>query len=166
MPHENSAGYTRLSVIIHWLSGFLLIAMFVTHAGDNESILPRVHATIGPVIGLLLLLRILYRVASGLPRAGNNEDSRTSLETVAIYLFLFAIVLMVVSGYLLPWSQGASVNFLGLQISAPFYMDPLKYDLIRLIHKISAYSLAPLLLLHILLSSAPERMFESHQDGY
>ena len=166
MPHENSANYTKLSIAIHWITGFLLVAMFVTHAGDNESILPRIHAIIGPVVGLILLARVFYRARKGLPRVKHEDDARSTWATLVIYIFLLAIVLMVVSGYFLPWTQGAAVDLLGLQISAPFYIDPLKYDLIRLIHKISAYSLAPLLLLHILLSNAPERMFESDPNGH
>ena len=63
MKNGTSAGYTRFSVISHWVSGLLLIAMFATHAGDAESILPRFHMAAGPVIGLLLLLRVFYRVS-------------------------------------------------------------------------------------------------------
>ncbi len=166
MTHRKSSSYTRLSVALHWISGFLLIALFVTHAGDDESILPQIHVAIGPITGLILLLRVFYRLLRGLPRPDNEEDARTTPATLAIYLLLLAIVLMVVSGYLLPWTQGASVNLLGLQFAAPFYIDPLKYSLILSVHKVSAYSLAPLLLLHILLSKVPERMFETDADGY
>jgi cytochrome b561 len=166
MKNGTSAGYTRFSVISHWVSGLLLIAMFATHAGGAESILPRFHMAAGPVIGLLLLLRVFYRVSRGLPGPGINDDPRSRIALLAIYAFLLMIVVMVISGYFLPWSQGTSVNLLGLQVAAPFYIDPLKYDAIRLLHRISAYSLAPLLLLHILVSSAPDTMFDTRADGH
>lgn len=165
MTNDISAGYTRFSVIIHWLSGLLLIAMFVTHAGGTESVLPRIHVAAGPFIGLLLLSRVFFRLSRGLPRVAVSDDPRTTVARVAIYTFMVMIIVLVVSGYFLPWSQGASINFLGLQIAAPFYIDPLQYGTISLLHRLSAYSLAPLLLIHILVSSAPELMFDTNSNG-
>ncbi len=161
IPHT---GYKSFSVFLHWVSAVLLIAMFVTHSGGEESLQLWFHHTIGPAIGLLLVIRVLYRLRLGLP--AQQHTGKFPVNTIIIWAFLCSILILVMTGFLLPWSSGNAVNMVGMEIPAPFYVNPIYNGTINLLHQIAAYLLAPLLLLHIILAIHPERMFSPEQNGH
>lgn len=146
------------------MSAILLVAMFVTHSGGEYSQLLIFHKSIGPAIGLLLLCRVCYRFLHGLPETQKKKGF--SPDRLAIKLFLIATVLLVLSGYCLPWSQGAPLHLAGLQIAPPVFISPIYYGSIKTLHYVAGYSLVPLMLVHILLTTAPERMFTVKPKGH
>jgi cytochrome b561 len=158
------AGYRKLSVLIHWASTLLLVIMFVTSAAEDNSPLLWFHQSVGPLIGLLLLYRVFYRIRHGLAPAAKGSDDQ--LNRVIIWLLLAVTTTLVVSGLLLPWLQGTALNVLGVALTAPFGLNPAYLNLIESCHRYSAYLLVPLLFLHIIFSSTPDRMFSSDQNGH
>ncbi|MEM7259815.1 MAG: cytochrome b/b6 domain-containing protein [Pseudomonadota bacterium] len=164
MPDPDNSGYRAFSVVLHWLSALLLVAMFVTHSGGEYSLLLKFHKTIGPAVGVLLLCRVLYRIRLGFPKDSTTHP-RSTLDKVVIRLLLLAIVLMVVTGCLLPWARGTSLLLAGIAIPVPPFISPLYQHTVLITHTLSAYLLVPLLLLHIMLTTRPERMFSVDSQG-
>lgn len=165
MAKAVDAGYSRFSVFLHWVCAFLLIVMFVTHAGGEQSTLHSIHLVAGPVVGLLLISWIVYRWKQGLPKNEEGDKSLT-ISLVTVWAFHLAIVILLVSGVLLPWVQGNPVHFLGFHISSPVAIDPLHLETIKRVHGIAAYALAPLLVAHIVFARNLEQMFRPEVDGH
>ncbi len=65
--------------------------------------------------------------------------------------FLAAIVIVVVTGYLLPWSAGQPLDILGLlSIPPPFSMPHVVHEMLEEGHELAGDAFIPLLALHVL----------------
>ena len=64
--------------------------------------------------------------------------------------FLAAIVVAVITGYLLPWSQGIPLDVFGVAISSPIASSRGFHEFMEEVHDVSGHLFIPLLALHIL----------------
>ena len=63
--------------------------------------------------------------------------------------FLAAIVVAVITGYLLPWSQGIPLDVFGLAISSPIASSRGFHELMEEVHDVSGHLFIPLLALSL-----------------
>lgn len=146
-----SDGYSRLSIFIHWITAIFVIALFLTHEGDRGSWAYFFHVSVGAAVGLFLLWRVWHRVRRGMTDKTDQAALLNFLSQVVMWGFLAAIVVVVLTGYLLPWSLGRPFDVLGLfSVPSPMGFNRDAHELIEEIHEISGQLFVPLVALHIL----------------
>ncbi len=63
---NNATGYSRASIIVHWITAIMVIALFFTHEGDRGSTALAFHVGGGAILGLFLLWRVGRRIMRGM----------------------------------------------------------------------------------------------------
>ncbi len=144
-------GYTPTSIIIHWLAAALIIILFLTHEGDRGGIASVIHVSGGAAAGVFLLWRVWYRITRGLPEKSAQAPIFNFASGIVIWGFLVSIVVVIVTGYLLPWSRGLPLEIFSIiSIPSPMALNHEFHEIIEEIHEISGQVFVPLLALHIL----------------
>ena len=145
-----NGGYSLLSIVIHWLAAILVVALFFTHEGGSGSTAYVFHVSGGAIVGLFLLWRVWHRIRR---RSPHPPDQAALFNLAARFVhwgLLVAIVVVVVSGYLLPWSLGRELDVFGFGIPSPMGMNRDLHEFAERVHDISGHLFIPLLALHVL----------------
>lgn len=151
MRHDTTTGYSGLSILVHWIGAVCVIALFVTHEAERGSPQAFFHAGIGAVIGFFLLWRVYRRICRGFAEETNQHFLLNLLSKTVHWGLLAMIVVVVVTGYLLPWSRGAALDIAGLYaIPSPFSGSRGFHEFIEEAHDISGHLFIPLIGLHLL----------------
>jgi len=150
MKTTNSTGYTRLSIAAHWLGAIAVAALFITHEGERGSAMMQFHIGGGAIIGLFLLWRVWRRLRAGTAPKPQQHPALNLLATTVLYGLLACIVVVCVTGYLLPWSGGRPLDIYGLSIPSPFAGSRDFHEAMEQIHDIAGHLFIPLIGLHIL----------------
>ncbi|WP_282604381.1 cytochrome b [Pelagibius sp. Alg239-R121] len=144
-------GYSRISIATHWFAALLVIALFFTHEGERGSTERMLHVSGGAIAGLFLLWRVWHRLYSGMTEKPDQAALLNLASRIVIWGFLVAIVVVVISGYLLPWSLGRPLDFFGLaSIPSPMGASRGLHEFMEELHEISGHLFPPLIALHIL----------------
>lgn len=144
-------GYPRYSVVSHWIAAIVVIALFVTHEGNRGSVEYAIYVSGGALAGAFLLWRVWHRVRYGVMEKPDQAIVLNFASRIVIWGFLVAIVVVVVSGYLIPWSLGRPLDIFGLiSILSPLGSSRGFHEAVEEVHDISGTLFVPLLILHIL----------------
>ena len=143
--------YDRTSIVFHWLTFFLVLAMFLL------ALVPGVvkgsielHKTIGLSILIVVVLRIAWRLARG-ARPRNAEGVPLLLHAgakvghIALYALLIATPVL---GWLYVDAKGIEVSFLGFELPTLNYYNRELAMQIYGLKKLVAYGLLALILVH------------------
>lgn len=149
-PLIRTDGYSRLSVFVHWLTAILIVSLFLTHEGERGSGAYVWHASGGAIAGLVLLWRVWHRTRRGVADAPAQSSIFNLAARLVHWGLLAAIVVVVVSGYLLPWTLGRELDVFGLGIPSPMEANRGLHELIEGVHDVSGHLFVPLLALHVL----------------
>ncbi|MDP6019688.1 MAG: hypothetical protein QGG19_00005, partial [Alphaproteobacteria bacterium] len=98
--------YSALSIFAHWFAAILVIALFLTHEGDRGSSSYVFHVSGGAIAGVFLLWRVWHRVRRGMTESPDQSPLLNIVSKIVLWGFLASIVVVVISGYLIPWSLG------------------------------------------------------------
>ena len=146
-----SDGYSRLSIFAHWLAAIIVIALFATHEADDGGIQYFIHVSLGGVAGLFLLWRVWHRVKNGMTDKPDQPALLNLASQVVIWGLLAAIAVVVLTGYLLPWSLGKPIDLLGLLfIPSPLPASHDFHEFVEEIHETAGHLFLPLVGLHVL----------------
>ncbi|MEM7300840.1 MAG: cytochrome b/b6 domain-containing protein [Pseudomonadota bacterium] len=145
------SGYTTLSIALHWLGAIAVIALFVTHEGPRGSVAFAFHVSGGAILGILLLWRVFHRLNRGLAPQPAQHGVLNLLARLVTFGFLAAILVVVLTGYLLPWTVGQPIDIYGW-ISIPSPLSPSRdfHEIMEQAHNIAGHLFPPLLILHVL----------------
>jgi cytochrome b561 len=150
-------GYGWVSIAAHWLTAILVLTMWAlgtmsqTDVQDDAAWYAHLHMSIGVSAYLLLWGRILWRVAVGHPAPHPGQSALLfPVAKTFHYLFLIAIGVMLLSGPLMIWSGGDTVEVFAFAIPSPFVPWPGLHDLLRRVHGVTASIIILGVLLHIL----------------
>ena len=153
---ESPDVYDRATRWLHWASAVLVVGIFLlgwgahwVPRGEPRMMVRSVHITLGAVLTLLLVVRIVWRRHHGV----HLESSTSAMESLAVRLFhvllYVAMIVMVTSGIVAVWFRGVNL-FDWMTIPA---FDPSNKPMRRLlvdIHEFVAYGLMGLTGLHVL----------------
>ena len=147
---SSPSGYNRLSVITHWLAAISVIALFFTHEGPRDGLAFQFHVAGGAVIGLFLIWRTFHRVRRGFPEKPRQHALLNLLSTIVLWGLILSVVVLVITGYLLPWTIGRPIDFGGV-FSIPSPMPPVRslHDFMERAHDFAGHIIVPLVLLHV-----------------
>ncbi|WP_181335944.1 cytochrome b [Hyphomicrobium methylovorum] len=119
--------YDRVSVLFHWATAFLIVALFLTAQAwgflerENRGPLKYTHHTLGVLLTAVIIGRLAWRTFYGRALAAANTGwTRIAAKATHHSLYLL-IVVQLVLGFLAAWSgRRAMVSFFGLEIPSPF----------------------------------------------
>jgi cytochrome b561 len=152
--------YGWITISLHWLVAITVIGLFalgywMVDLGYYDPWYkegPDLHKSIGILLFMVMVLRIIWRTQQIKPHA---LDSHTSLEKKAgsiVHGFLYsALFILMISGYLISTADGRAIEVFNQVSIASFgelFAD--QEDLSGLVHKYLAYALMFTVLLHAL----------------
>ena len=143
-----TAGFSRASILSHWLSAVLVVALFFTHEAERGSAAFAFHVSGGAIVGLFLLWRVWHRIRRGTADVPDQAAFFNLLARAVHWALLVLIVIVVVSGYLLPWSLGRPLDVYGLAIPSPMDANRGFHELMERVHDAAGHLFIPLLALH------------------
>ncbi|MGH1479311.1 MAG: hypothetical protein HKN05_07680 [Rhizobiales bacterium] len=147
----NPNAYSQVSIIAHWAAALLIVALFFTHEGDRGSISYTFHVSGGALAGLFLLWRVWHRWRRGFAENPNQHALLALVSKLVLWGFLAATVIVVVSGYLLPWTLGKPLDLFGVvSVPAPVGEIHILHELMEKVHDAAGHLFVPLLALHLL----------------
>lgn len=159
MIRNSNSAYGWLAIALHWLMALMIFGLFglglymveLTYYDAWYKGSLDLHKSVGLVVALLLLLRIVWRWRNPAPAAlpGPRWEQRAAHGA---HLLLYGLmVLLVVSGYLISTADGRAIEVFGwVSVPAlPWAVDK-QEDIAGEIHEILAWSLMALVALHLL----------------
>lgn len=147
---DNSPNYTTLSILTHWITAVLVVALFFTHEGQRGSASEWFHVSFGALAGLLLIWRVWLRLSRGPARKIQQPAPLNLLADLVRWGLLLSILLLVLTGYLLPWSVGRPIDFAGLfELPSPLSRSRDVHEFMEELHDIVGHLIVPLVILHI-----------------
>ena len=155
---NNVTGYGAVSITIHWLSVVLILILFglglwmvdlaYYHLWYHRA--PAIHKALGVLLFVLTIARLGWRITNPSPQAiaTHTHIERKAAHAVhhILYLLLFTTML---AGYLLSTADGRPLTvFDWFSIPAVVSNLPHQEDIAGTVHKILAWSLIGMVLLH------------------
>lgn len=151
--------YTRTAIVLHWLIALLLVGQFAFGWLLDE--IPRntpargwwinQHKSVGLVIGLLILLRIFWRLRHAPPPALPMPTWQRRAASASHLAMYACMVLMPLSGYLASNFSKHGIKLFNVVRLAPWGRDDkLLYAVFNQTHKVTAVVLAVLIGVHLL----------------
>jgi cytochrome b561 len=155
---EKPAEYDGLSKLNHWIVGGLVLVMLALGLifdelprGDTRNMVFGWHLALGGLVAPLVIWRVLYRIAQGLPRAYPAPAWQVLASKVVHWALLAAIAVLAISGPLAVWTGGHTLNVLGL-LPIPSPTGELKdlHEVLGDVHGIAANAAMWLIGIHVL----------------
>jgi cytochrome b561 len=146
---RNFSAYNRTSIALHWISAIAIVALFVTHEGERGSATTAFHVGVGALIGPILVWRILRRMRLGTAQKPQQAEAFNLLAHIVLWAMLAAILLLAITGYLLPWSLGRPLDVFGWAIASPIPGLGWLHEIVEGLHSFCGNLILPLVLLHL-----------------
>lgn len=154
------AHYTRTAVWLHWLIALCLLGQVlfgwyltgVPRGTPDRSIFVNLHKSTGLVIGLLIVLRLAWRLAHEPPPLPDSVPRWQQRAALYSHRLLYGLMLAVpLSGFLASnFSQHGVQFFLSVQLGPWGPDSKALYAAFNLTHRVCAWLLQVLVLLHVL----------------
>jgi len=144
---DRFAGYSLVSILLHWLTAIAVVTLFLTHENEFAAI----HLGIGILAVPLFLFRTGWRVARGYPRITDQPAIFNFAARLVTLAFLLCILTVSVTGLAIPPLKGDPLTFFGLgAITVPLQPDRALAEILGEIHDFAGHAFLPLVGLHIL----------------
>lgn len=156
---SESTKYSLTMRVLHWLIALLILGMigvgwYMAGLPDEDPVkydIYPVHKSIGITLLGLIVLRLLVRFVSPIPKLPNELAGWEKVLTKTTHFLLYLLMLLVpISGYLMSDFAGFPVEWFGIDVPGfvPDNMDNSENALSA--HGILPYILLGLVILHIL----------------
>lgn len=158
MLKDSSAGYGLISIAIHWISALLILFLFglgiyMTGLGYYDDWYhkgPALHISLGLIVLLLMLVRIIWRILNPTPSALGDQRMQlvaAKLVKLGLYLAIFAVL---ISGYLITTAEGKPASLFDWIYFPSFTtLSANQVDLAGEIHEYLAWGIIALVVLHV-----------------
>lgn len=167
-----SPRYTRTAVALHWLLAILLIGQFafgwylqgIERGIPARAFFVNLHKSSGILLGLLILLRLGWRLTHRPPALPGAMPAWQRRAAVASHDLIYALMLvMPLSGYLASNFSKWGVNFFNRWKWAPWGIEsPAAYAVLNGVHVAASWLLLVLVTVHVL--AALKHLLVNH-DG-
>ena len=158
-PRDAAPHYTRTAIVLHWLVALLLLGQFIFGwlLDDIARNTPargywiNLHKSCGVVIGLLIVLRLAWRLRHAPPPALPMAPWQRRAAKVSHVALYACMLLMPLSGYLASnFSKHGITLFNAVKLAPWGSDDKLLYAVFNQTHKVSAVVFAILIGVHLL----------------
>jgi cytochrome b561 len=151
--------YTSVAIILHWL--IAAAVLFMIGLGWAMDDIPKgtperaywfnLHKSIGTTIGVLAVLRLLWRLAHPAPRLPRSMPSWEVAAARINHALLYALLIaMPVVGFLASNFTKFGVKYFGIQVGPFFAENQALRDSLQAVHGWLSYVLVVLVALHVL----------------
>ncbi|ROR32383.1 cytochrome b [Inmirania thermothiophila] len=149
-----------VAITLHWVTAAAVLALFPLgvwmvdldyyHPWYNRA--PALHVSVGMTLLALILVRIGWRLANPVPAFEPGMPAWERLAARAAHYAMYALLLVVtLSGYLIPTADGKAVAVFGLvEVPALPWRPARQEDLAGLVHRWAAWTLMGVATLHTL----------------
>ncbi|MEE2732299.1 MAG: cytochrome b [Pseudomonadota bacterium] len=157
MLANSESGYGLVSVLLHWLSALLTILLFgvglymvgLSYYDPLYHELPEWHKSVGVVLALLSLFRVVWRVLSGPPAPLAEKRWQGAAARLVHATMLALLILLPVTGYFIVTAEGKPLMVFELTLlPALLELTPNQTDLVGRWHLWGAWALIGLAALH------------------
>lgn len=151
-------GYGRVSITLHWVIAIAIVGLFalglwmtgLSYAHPWYTYAPFIHESVGMIVLALIGLRLVWRVATVTPPLEPGMPAWERVGALGAHWTMYALmVIVVVSGYLIPTADGSPVSVFGwLEVPALVQLHPRQADYAGWVHYWGAWGLIGLAALH------------------
>lgn len=158
MLTDSRTGYGLISIAIHWISALLILFLFslgiymvdLGYYDDWYHEAPELHISLGLVVLLLMLVRVIWRIANPTPvelAAKRAQNIAAKFVKLGLYALVFIVL---ISGYLITTAEGQPASMFNL-IKFPVLteLSSQNVDLAGEIHEYLAWGIVLLVVLHV-----------------
>ncbi|MAS04740.1 MAG: hypothetical protein CL534_08610 [Ahrensia sp.] len=146
-PHDRFAGYSRRSIVLHWLSAVVIVVLYMNQSPNSASF----HIGLGLIAAPLLYWRVRTRFAHGYPRITELSLPFNLGARLVMFALLACIFTLMVTGPLIPLLNGEPYRIFGwLSFTIPFPHFEEAAAIAETAHAIAGHSLMILFALHML----------------
>jgi cytochrome b561 len=152
--------YTRTAVVLHWLIALLILGQIgfgwylegIPRGVPLRSIVVNLHKSTGLLLGLLILVRVGWRVGHPAPPLPGSVPAWERVAASANHVGLYAcMVLMPTAGYLASNFSRWGVSFFNSVKLPPWGPDDkMIYAVLNTTHVVTSYVFVALIAVHIL----------------
>ena len=157
MLKDSRNGFGLVSILIHWISALLILFLFglgtymtgLSYYDDWYHKGPELHVSLGLVVLLLMLVRVIWRIANPTPLELSTKHAQ-NLAAKLVKLGMYAFIAVVlVTGYLITTAEGQPASMFGL-IKFPVLteLNSQNVDLAGELHEYLAWGIVLLVVLH------------------
>ncbi len=127
MQKDSPTKFSHLTLSLHWLVGLTMIGLLGVgvYMAENEaySFYP-IHKSIGVLIVLIVIPRVIWRIMNGWPKpAGDYSAIEHNLAKVVHWVLILGTLLMPISGMMMSGLGGHGIDIFGWELMASHY-DP------------------------------------------
>ncbi len=148
--------YGFVARFLHWFMALAIVAMFALGwwmAGLDlynpwYKQAPYLHESFGVLLMIMLLGRVLWRVANTQPDDSYLQSLEQRLSRLMHWGLYALLAILMICGYLISTLDGRSIDVLGLFSIPSIYQQKGLEETFGLVHEILAYAIIGLSLLH------------------
>lgn len=120
--NNSSSHYGLLSVFLHWSMALVIYAMFalglwmvgLSYYDTWYHNAPEIHKSIGVMLMLALIIRLLWRVISPPPKPLSSYSAAVRISAVVAHWLLYSLLIAILfSGYLISTADGKPISVFG-----------------------------------------------------
>ncbi|WP_169303016.1 cytochrome b [Thalassotalea mangrovi] len=162
---DMKAQLSKTTLTLHWLVGvtviLLLIVGFYMDAAKARELYP-IHKSIGMLVLVLAVVRILWRIRQGWPQPLTDNLLQIGLARIAHWILITVTIIMPVSGMVMSAMGGHGLILFGWELVAAnpdpnnlekvIAVDKGLAKLAKSVHESCAYIAALIVTIHILAS--------------
>ncbi|WP_394549690.1 cytochrome b [Pantoea sp. SGAir0180] len=155
---NSSTRYGLLTIFLHWSMAVVIYAMFalglwmvgLSYYDSWYHNAPDIHKSIGVLLMLALVIRLVWRVLSPPPEPLRSYSPAVRFAAVFVHWLLYSLLIaLLLSGYLISTADGKPVSVFGwFSLPALFSGAGEQADLAGNIHLWLAWSIVVLSVLH------------------
>ncbi|WP_353148207.1 cytochrome b [Pollutimonas bauzanensis] len=152
--------YTRTAILLHWVIAVLLICQFafgwyldgIPRGVPERSYFVNLHKSTGILIGLLILVRLGWRLTHKPPPLPDSISHFQQRIASATHILLYVLmIVMPLSGYVASNFSKWGVKFFNVITLPPWgFEDEFIYAVFNQTHKVTSWLLLGLVILHVL----------------
>lgn len=155
---NSSARYGAVSIFLHWLVAVAVFGLFglgywmvgLDYYSSWYTTAPDIHKSLGILLFVVMLGRMLWRWLSPLPASLPNHGRLTRLGSKFGHAFLYVgLFVLMLSGYLISTADGRAIEVFGwFSVPATLTSIPDQEDIAGLVHEYLAWALVIVAGLH------------------
>lgn len=159
MISNTTQRYGLLHILLHWSMAAIVLFLFasglymvtLTYYDSGYNIWPHRHKSLGVVLAILLLIRIVWVITQPKPKPLANHKRWEVITAHAAHGLMYLLMLtMIISGYLIATARDESIKVFNL-FSLPPIVDADTYaTLLGDIHACAAWTLIAIVAVHAL----------------
>lgn len=154
---ENTFG--KMSIVLHWLMAAMIVGLISVgfymdgmEKGPDKTAIVQLHKATGFIVLLLALFRWYWVISNESPKPlEGTSKAEIGLAHASKWLLLLLMLIMPLSGVLMSMSAGYGISIYGIfEVPALLEKNRELAGTFNSIHKLSAYALVAVIVLHLL----------------